>query len=45
MVVSHFAIKMVVHAAKEILGIFDVEGDEMQGILEEGFGGNQKLEK
>ena len=38
-------IKMVVHAAKDILGIFDVEGDEIQGILEKGFGGNQKLGK
>ena len=38
-------IKMVVHAAKEILGIFDVEGDEIQGILEKGFGGNQYLGK
>ena len=38
-------IKIVVHTAKEILGIFDVEGDEMQGILEKGFGGNQNLGK
>ena len=30
---------MVVHAAKEILGIF-----EIQGILEKGFGGNQNVE-
>ena len=35
-------IKMVVHTAKEIFGIFDVEGDE---IIEKGFGGNQKLGK
>ena len=38
-------IKMVAHAAKEILGIFNVEGDEIQGILEKGFGGNQNLGK
>ena len=36
-------IKMVVHTDKEILGIFDVQGDEIQGILEKGFGGNQNL--
>ena len=36
---------MVVHTAKEILGIFDVEGDEIQEILEKGFGGNQKFGK
>ena len=34
---------MVVHAAKEILGIFDVK--EIQEILEKWFGGNQKLGK
>ena len=38
-------IKIVVHAAKESLGIFDVKGDEIQGILEKGFGGTQKLGK
>ena len=32
---------MVVHAAKEILSISDVNGGEIQGILEKGFGGSQ----
>ena len=36
---------MVVHTAKEILGIFDVKGDETQEILEKGFGGNPKMGK
>ena len=38
-------IKMVVDAARGILGIFDVKGDEIQEILEEGFGGNLKIGK
>ena len=38
-------IKMVVHAAKEIWGIFDVKGDEIQENLEKGFGGNPKMGK
>ena len=36
---------MAVHAAKEILGISDVKGDEIQEILEKGFGGNPNMGK
>ena len=39
------SLKMVVHAAFGLLGIFYVKEDEIQGILEKGFGGNQKLWK
>ena len=35
----------MVHAAKEILGIIDVKGDEIQEILEKGFGGNPKINR
>ena len=31
----------IVDAAKAILGITDVKGDDMQGILEKGFGGSR----
>ncbi|KAJ8269851.1 hypothetical protein GJAV_G00107540 [Gymnothorax javanicus] len=38
-------IKMVVDAAREFFGIMDVRGDEIQRILERGFGGGQMTEK
>ncbi|KAJ8278361.1 hypothetical protein GJAV_G00086790, partial [Gymnothorax javanicus] len=34
-------IRMVVHAAKEVLGITDVKGEEIQEILGRGFGESQ----
>ena len=38
-------IKMVVQQAKDILGIFDMKGDQIQEILEKGFGGNPTMGK